>query len=118
MYKEKLEKLPDKLSRKGQVVGEAVRTALLEFCGQNAEFAQAVEQGGSLADCIESTVKGSGSSISDLEVYKKAVQFYFAGAEIHMKLTLDLGDGGFAGEPEPQTKRGAVELNLDSLLDF
>lgn len=116
MYKEKLEKLPDKLSRKGQVVGEAVRAALLNFCGQNAEFAQAVEQGGSLADCIESTVKSSGTAISDIEVYKKAVQFYFAGAEIHMKLTLDLGDGGFAGEPEPQTEK--VELSLDSLLDF
>lgn len=116
MYKDKLEKLPEKLSRKGQAVGEAVRTALLDFCGQNPEFAQAVEQGGSLADCIESTVKGAGTSISDLEVYKRAVQFYFAGAEIHMGLTLDLGDGGFAGDPEPQTEK--VELSLDSLLDF
>lgn len=117
MYKNKLDKLPEELSRKGQAVGEAVRVALLDFCGQNAEFAQAVEQGGSLADCIESTVQDAGASISDIEVYKRAVQFYFAGAEIHMSMTLDLGDGGFAGDPEPQTER-AVELNLDSLLDF
>lgn len=60
MYKNKLDKLPEELSRKGQAVGEAVRVALLDFCGQNAEFAQAVEQGGSLADCIESTVKDAG----------------------------------------------------------
>lgn len=117
MYKEKLEKLPDKLSKRGQIVGEAVRTVLIDFCGQNAEFAQAVEQGGSLADCIESTVNDVEAGISDLEVYKRAVQFYFAGAEIHMTMTLDLGDGGFAGEPEPQTER-VVELSLDSLLDF
>ncbi len=32
---------------------DAVRTALEEFCRQDAEFAQAVAQGGSFAECMK-----------------------------------------------------------------
>lgn len=108
-----------KLGKKAQAVKQAVLGALEDFCGQNAEFEQAVLQGGSVADCIESTVKGSGSSISDLEVYRKAVEFYFPTALIRTSMTLDLGDGGYSGEDKPITmSTNKVELSLDDLLDF
>ena len=45
-----------------------------------------------------------GNSISDLDAYKKAVRFYFPGAEIRMELTIDLI--GEAGE-EPAGRAGA-----------
>lgn len=114
---DKLSEMPQGLSRRGSAVASSVVEALTDFCRQNAEFRQAVEQGGSLKDCIESTVKGVGSSISDLEVYRKAVRFFFPGAEIHMTMTLDLGNDGFSNTPVPEQKK-AVTLDLDSLLDF
>ena len=68
----------------------AVRDALKDFCRQDEEFAQAVAQGGSFADCMKAVAKNCGSSISDLEAYRRAVRFYFPGAEIRMQMTIDL----------------------------
>ena len=68
----------------------AVMTALLDFCRQDAEFAQAVAQGGSFPDCMKAVAKGVGSSISDIDAYKKAVSFYFPGAGITVRMTIDL----------------------------
>lgn len=112
-----------KLSRKGQAVAHAVEEALITFCAQNAEFAQAVEQSAkTAAECVESTVKGCGGSISDIEVYRKAAQFYFEGATVHFNMTIDLGDEGFSNAPEhseqaPETTAtGGLSLSLDDLL--
>ena len=78
-------------SKEGAMKG-AVKSALLSFCEQDGEFAQAVVQGGSFKDCMAAVAKGVGSSISDLEAYKKAVAFYFPGAGIRMTMTIDLCD--------------------------
>lgn len=102
------------LSRKGKEVGAAVLAALTEFCGQNGEFAQAVVQMNidkSIKDCIESTVANVGTSITDIEVYKRAVQFYFPGADIHFDMRIDLGDGGFSNDSK-------IALSLDEFIDF
>ena len=108
-----------KLTKKGSAVSGAVTSALEDFCRQNSEFEQAVLQGGSLADCIEHTVKGCGNSISDIEVSRRAVEFYFPTAMIRTSMTLDLGDGGYSGEDKPITmSTNKVELSLDDLLDF
>ena len=116
------------LSRHGAAVGAEVVKILKDFCTQNSEFAQAVEQSDkTVNDCIESTVKNCGSSISDIEVYRKAVTFYFPGATVSFKMNLDLGDGGFSNitaeqpkqseQPKP-SKNHTLQLDLDSLLDF
>lgn len=68
----------------------AVRDALLEFCRQNEEFAQAVAQGGPFPDCMAAVAKGVGSSISDLEAYRRAVSFYFDGARVNFSMTIQL----------------------------
>ena len=102
-----------KLSAKAKAISQAVIDALKDFCKQNAEFAQAVEQSDkTIEECLESCVKGVGNSISDIEVYKKAVKFYFPGADIKCVMTLDLGDGGYSNNTEQ------LSLSLDSLLDF
>lgn len=101
-----------KLGRYEKVICEPVRQALKDFCDQNLEFAQAVAQGGDFYDCLKDCVHEQGSAISDLEVYKRAVQFFFKGADVHMKLTIDLGDGGFSSGSK------AIGLSLDNLLDF
>ncbi len=68
----------------------AVKDTLLSFCEQDEEFAQAVVQGGTFKDCMAAVAKGVGSSISDLDAYKKAVAFYFPGAGIRMQMFIDL----------------------------
>ena len=56
-------------------------------------------QGGSFTDCMKAVAKNCGHGISDLEAYRRAVRFYFPGAEIRVQMTIDL-IGDAAGEPE------------------
>lgn len=115
-----VEKLNDE---KGKVSGNkekamagAVFGAIKDFCLQDEEFAQAVVQGGSFADCMKKVADGVGSSISDLDAYKKAVQFYFPGAEVKMQLTIDLigqAAGPKEAAPAPVAEsRSSLTLNL------
>lgn len=89
----------------------AVRNALISFCEQDEEFAQAVAQGGDFADCMKAVAHGVGSSISDIEAYRKAVQFYFPGADIHMNMSIDLCASVGGGETKPA---GGILVSLDS----
>ncbi len=69
----------------------AVYQALTDFCRQDSEFAQAVYQGGSFADCMTTVTKGiKNGSISDLDAYRLAVQFYFPGADIRCQMSVNL----------------------------
>ncbi len=90
-----------------------------------------------LEDCCKSVMAGCGNSISDLEVYRKAVQFYFPGADIHMTMEIDLCASvrkprkpaapahthtveapahSNALPPEPVPKTSVISLNLDDFL--
>lgn len=104
--------------QKEKAMARAVYAVLCDFCAQDEEFAQAIVQGGSFADCMKKVAAGVGGSISDLDAYKKAVQFYFPGAEVHMQLTIDLV-GRAAGEskPAPAAPEQKTGMTLN-LLDF
>ena len=96
----------------------AVLDALIDFTQQDEEFARAVLDGGSFADCMKAVAKGCGTSISDLEAYGKAVSFYFPGAKIRMKMTIDLiGDAAKGTDAEPEDAPAPKGLILD-LSDF
>lgn len=87
---------------KERVVQSAVTAALISFCKQENEFAQAIlESKKSFKDCLAAVVKGVGSGISDLEAYRRAVQFYFPGADIEFKMTIDLCASVKDGQKEP-----------------
>lgn len=105
-----------KLSAKAQAVSGAVIKQLECFCRQNDEFAQAIAQSDrSVTDCLEFVVKGCGSSISDIECYRRAVDFWFPGAKVNFQISVDLGDGGFSNKNEGgEHKR--LELSFDDLL--
>ena len=76
-------------SRYVTAVAPSVHDALVTFCEQQEEFAQAVVQSGkSLSDVCEAATKGCGSSISDLEVYRRAVAAYFPGARVDCVMTI------------------------------
>lgn len=104
----KEEKDAAKVNRYAGVMASAVKRQLEDFCRQDEEFAQAVVQGGSFAECMKAATKNVGSSISDVEAYKRAVQFYFPGAEVRVKMWVDLA--GKAGEETPEEKKAPVKL--------
>ncbi len=86
------------------VMKTAVREALESFCRQNEEFAQAVVQGGAFAECMAAVAKGCGSSMSDIEAYRRAAAFYFRGAEVKMELKIQL---------EPEAEETGKIIHLD-----
>lgn len=105
--------------KKEKVMAPAVLAAIKDFCKQEPEFAQAVVQGGTFAECMKKVAAGVGNSISDLDAYKRAVEFYFPGAKIQMALTIDLiGDVAGASAPKKQpaqvaeAPKPALTLNL------
>ena len=83
------------------------------FCRQDTEFAQAVAQGGEFPDCMKKVAEGVGSSISDLEAYKRAVRFYFPGAAVKMQLTIDLIGKAAGTEPVAEVEQTSISLDLD-----
>lgn len=101
---------------KEKAMAGQILEAIKDFCKQEPEFAQAVVQGKSFADCMKEVARGVGNSISDIDAYKKAVCFYFPGAKVNMQLTVDLiGDAADPME-ETQTGKNAMILDLEDFL--
>lgn len=121
-WAEKAEKKLDEgkskvVGQKEKAMASAVLEALKDFCRQDAEFAQAIVQGGSFADCMKAVAKGVGNSISDLDAYKRAVQFFFPGAKIKMQMTIDLiGDAADTATPGTPSTGGGLVLDFSSIL--
>lgn len=91
-----------------EAMKRAVREALESFCRQSEEFAQAVAQGGTFSACMAAVAKGCGSSLSDLEAYRRAAAFYFRDARVEMELRICL-------EPEEEKPEKVISLNF---MDF
>ena len=96
----------------------AVCEALDGFCRQDAEFAQAVVQGGTFADCMKAVAKGCGGAISDLEAFRRAVRFYFPGADVkfHMTVNLCADAESEAAAAAPEAGTGLKILNFEDFL--
>ena len=91
--------------------------ALRSFCGQEPEFAQAIEQSGkTFQQCLDKVAAGAHTSLSDFEAYSKAVEFYFPGAKVIFQMRIDLiGDADKSSEAETAKN---LTVSFDSLLDF
>ena len=118
-----IKRLQDKKQREGAkskhagAVYDSVRDTLIGFCEQNEEFADAILQADkTLGDCCNEIMKGCGQSISDIEVYARAVNFYFPGAKVEMKMTVYMSE--FEREEKSATKPKAkvLDLKLEDLL--
>ena len=96
--------------QKEKVMAPAVFAALKDFCLQNEAFAQAVIKGGSFADCLKAVAKNVGNAISDVDAYKKAVQFYFPGADVKMQLTIDLPGTNATGTTDKKSSPMILDL--------
>ena len=101
-------------------VAQAVHDALAGFIAQQEEFARAVVQADkTLAQVCEAATKGCGSSISDLEVYRRAVAAYFPGARVDFVMTIRMSEHEGTGEPETaksQTSGDVLSLDLFDLM--
>ena len=107
----------DVSGNKEKAMASEVMASLKSFCYQNGQFAKAVLDGGSFADCMKAVAKGVGSSISDIDAYKKAVQFYFPGAKVSMQLSIDLaGDAPSTDKEIKAPAGGRLVLDFSSIL--
>lgn len=110
-----------KLSRHAKAVNSAVAAALCSFCEQSEEFARAVVESDKTYDgCLQEICKGLGSSISDFDLYTKAVQFWFPGAVVEYQMMIRMSEYELK-EPEqepPKPVKTDISLSLDSLLDW
>ena len=77
-------------SRYIEAVKLPVMQALMQFCAQDNEFAQAVAEPGSksFAGCLAAVVKGCGNVLSDVEAYRRAASYYFDGAYVEMQMVI------------------------------
>lgn len=113
-----------KYDRYANAMKNDVHRTLESFCKQDEEFAQAVVQGDTFENCMKAVAKGCGSSISDLDAYRKAVQFYFPGADVRFNMSVDLcasvtgGEDSTPQQPEKTStaKPSAKILRLEDFL--
>lgn len=118
-YEQAVKKLEDEdkagtYDRYARAMKGAVRDALEDFCRQDCEFAQAVVQGGTFADCMKAVAKDCGNAISDLEAFRRAVRFYFPGADVKFHMTVNLC--GDVETEEPSTETATKILSLEDFL--
>lgn len=106
------------LGRHENAVNAGVSQALRSFCDQSEEFARAiVESDKTYDDCLTTICKGLGQSISDFDLYTRAVQFWFPGAMIEYKMTIRMSEYETEEEQHEEPKTD-ISLSLDSLLDW
>ena len=118
-----IEKIDRELKEfKGDKYGKAVYTyvanVLRDFCQQNERFAEVVyKTKRSLSDCCAEIMKGCGSHISDIEVYRRATKMYFPNSEIEgvmrIVITGDAPDEKYLEkEPKKMVKEKAAKDDL------
>ena len=106
-YRSKLEgelkALDKKLSRMEAAMAEPVCRMLISFCEQDPRFADTVfAKTETLSDCLRAVGKGVQYSISDVEAYRRAVQFYFPAADVDFKCVVVL----------PSEKKGVITRGI------
>lgn len=102
-------KNPEKgLSRQAAALMKPICEMLISFCLQDTRFADAVfEKKETLSDCVKAVAHGVTYMISDVDAYKKAVQFYFPAADVDFKCVIVL----------PAEKSGVVTRGIGLAAD-
>lgn len=105
--------------RYGQVIKTYVYNAVSGFCAQNEIFAKAVLEGGEFAECIKHCTQGiqNNSGISDIDIYRRAVQFYFPGATVDFKIAIVLNENEYQVIEEPQRVNSKTASKKDKPAD-
>lgn len=78
---------------KEKVIHAYVSNTLIGFCEQDERFAKVLlKTKRTLSDCCKYCLEGVTTAISDIDTYRRAVQFYFPNSEISMDMTITTGD--------------------------
>lgn len=106
--------------RHGEIVKSATAEVLMDFCNKSEEFAAIVANTRkTFSDCIAQTVKGVGNGCSDVEVYRRAVQFYCPGADVKFSVTIELpGKPAPTPNPTPAAEKSARSGKLINIFDI
>ena len=102
--------------RAASIMAKDTLKALIFFIGQDEEFADAVLQNSqTFGDCMKEVEKNCGSSLSDLEAFKRAVRFYFPGAEIEYQMKIYVNPHEL--EDKLRAESGEKDFKILSLFD-
>ena len=105
-----------KCGKYAAVVMTSVVNALKVFAKQDEEFAQAILDG-SLAECgkaIEKALNGK-KAVSDLDVYKVAVEHYFPGAVVEFEMVIKVNP--YEADTPPAENKVSINKKI-SLFDL
>lgn len=82
---------------------------------KNEEFCLAIKNSeATLKDCCKEIMKDVGNHISDIDVYRKAAQFYFKDAEIEFNMSIIINDE--KTKVNNQTNKSKkIDISLDDL---
>ena len=96
---------------KETAVSKFVASTLTHFCEQNEKFAEVVHKTPrTLSDCCAEIMDGCGSQISDIDVYRGAVQSYFPNADVSFTMSIQInGDAPCEAELNRAPKKKAAE---------
>lgn len=75
---------------KAKAVSDYVAKTLKQFCDVEAFAAAVIKSEKTLTDCCNEIMAKVGNHVSDLEVYKKAAQFYFPGSKVEFNMTINV----------------------------
>lgn len=104
-----------KYGQKAKVMAKPTLDALISFCEQSEDFAEAVHDcSKTFQDCMANVEKGIGNALSDIDAYKKAVQFYMPTANIDVVMTIATSDQ--SGKTKSTAADKTINLNLLDLL--
>ena len=99
-----------KYDRYASAMAKSVKKALIGFCEQDAHLAERVVHGSSFEECMKAVAAKVGTSISDLEAYRRAVRFYEPDADVAFQMEIIRKDAAFPEKQEPS--------NIINLEDF
>lgn len=105
---------------KEKAMKSSIVTALKDFCTQSERMREKVVEGRSFEECMKAVAKNVGTSISDLEAYKRAVKYYWPEADVRFQMEI-YAEGGGRAEASPAKSAAAVSqrgeiLDLSSFL--
>lgn len=101
------------LRNKRDFIVPFLRTALSSFSEQSEEFAAAVmAEDKSLEGCVNALKipQGDRVSLSDFDVYRMAVQYFFEGADVEWSMKVSLP------KSQSSAKTGVLDIKLEDFL--
>ena len=94
--------------REAQAVRDYILKTLIYFADQEPRFAEVVcNTKRTFSECCAAVVHNAGGMISDLEAYRRAVQFYFPNAEVEFVMNVKLT--GAAPTAEEMQKPASIK---------